>query len=345
IAALLALLLRAPEPVGALRAAACGVAIGVAALFKPVALAYGLLPLLAVWRGGGGRLPARAALAGGLGGVALLAVAPFALAGTLDALVDVVWTYNRHYAENPLVNVVRGLEPMRLFHPSLRDVVPLLTVALLAPLAALPAAPSRGALVLAAWALATAVAVAAPGRSFPHYYQLWLPGLCVAAAWGLDALDRGRGGAAPWVRVLALLGVLVYLQAPAYTWPAERWSRVKYGDVFVDAQRLGRWADSVLAPDARLYNWGKESGLYWSSGRRPPSGVLLPSYHTVNWPGADALAARVVRELERAPPELVVLSDALPPDHAVARWLRAHYALSPDAPDVPGFRVLRRAPP
>jgi hypothetical protein len=66
------------------------------------------------------------------------------------------------------------------------------------------------------------VAITAPGRSYAHYYHLWLPVLAVGAAWALAALDRLAGAGTKVLHAggVLLLGVMAMGQLPSYSLPA-----------------------------------------------------------------------------------------------------------------------------
>ena len=79
--------------------------------------------------------------------------------------------------------------------------------------------------------------VALPGSFFAHYYQCWIPPVCVAGGWAAARLwGPARGLTA--VRPLAVVAALVALGAlefPPYLWSPDEWSARKYPrDNFVE---------------------------------------------------------------------------------------------------------------
>jgi len=100
---------------------------------------------------------------------------------------------------------------------------------------------------------------------------------------------------------------------------------------------VGRQLDALLAPDEGLYTWGMEPGLYFASGRRPPTGVFLPTQQLSGWPGASAWSARVLADLQVRPPELIAVTGRLPAGHPVRSFVHGHYRQRPVLKDRRGF--------
>ena len=194
--------------------------------------------------------------------------------------------------------------------------------------------------MLAAYGAATWVAVSLPGRFLPHYYQLWLPVLSVAAAWGLHAVGKRflrtpETGFPSWALDAWLLigggliaGWLVLAQLPAYSLTPNQWSERKYGPIFVDSYRVAEFIDALLREDESFFAWSAEPELYLHSGRTPPAGVLL-RYPMFDWPLAEQLSERLVRTLDADPPDLFVVTGLFPPSHPVFQWFDSRYGPAP----------------
>ena len=205
-------------------------------------------------------------------------------------------------------------------------------------------------LLWAAFLVAAELEVLAPGRFFAHYDQLLLPPLIVGAVWGVTLLNDwiGRKG---WegLPTLILLVVLIFHEAPFYKLSPEAWANKKYADgpLFAESYQLGRELNIWLAPGESFYEWGNESELYFAARRSPPSGVFY-SYPLLNNPLAGDLAARVVADLQKTKPELVVLntnyyvSEDLFQRHPVLRWIRENYQPVLESPNRKAFRFLMR---
>lgn len=336
IAAGFAVFVRAEKDLGFRQALAAGAFFAVASLYKPVVVAaVGLICLayLACARGGN-----RTKSIVNLATIAATGVAAwaavfgyFAWRGRGAAFREVVFTYNHWYSGSMWHN----LGAIFSWPPVPPDVLAVtLSVALL-PVVGLILASIFGArrpwILLGAFAIGTHLAVLLPGRFFPHYYQLWLPPLVIGAGWTIGLLKRvlperlspfavGVAG--------ATCAILVALESPYYQMPARDWSAQKYGSIFIESEELSRRIDNLLPPGASFYEWGNESGLYFTSGRAPPSGLIF-AYPTLAGPLAVQLSQRLMEDLQRSRPELAVVDlrtlAQTPPAHPVLKWLKENY--------------------
>ena len=337
------------------RVTAVALLLALATLYKPVVAVCGVFLVaahLALPPGGATgrrRAVADAALIVAICGAAWLSlVGYFAMTHRLADFTGAVFAYNGFYADNLIWNLFQGLEPSNLLPGAMGSLLPLVTASLLGlTLVRWGRVPRRTGLLLAL-AASVLVAIAAPGKFYAHYYQLWLPVLAVGAAWALAALDRVAGGG---TRVLhaggvLLLGVLAMVQLPSYSLPAEGWAQTKYGAIVVDTERTGRVIDRLLRPDETFYHWGSEAGLYLYSGHRPPTGVLFIE-PLLEGPSAAALTRRVLADLAREAPELVVVRSqpgaTSLPAHPVVRWILSRYRPLPEALQPYQFLLLARS--
>src|SRR6185295_10152187 len=166
----------------------------------------------------------------------------FAATGRWTDLWATLVVHNRYYAGPLLPNLREGMRLPRLFPPFLGHVAPLLVAIVPGLVLALASRWSRPVVILLAWILIVPAAVAAPGKFYPHYYQLWLPPLCIAAGWSLAAIGaRTRApnavAAAAGGAVALALGLAV---GPAYALSAADWSDTKYGDVFLRSRDVAQ---------------------------------------------------------------------------------------------------------
>jgi hypothetical protein len=255
----------------------------------------------------------------------------FATTGRWTDLWATLVVHNRFYAGPLLPNLREGLRPSRLFPPFLRDVTPLLVAIVPGLVLAIVTRWSRPVLLLAAWILVVPAAVAAPGKFYPHYYQLWLPPLCVAAGWSLAALAArtrvpavvtAAGGA-----VVAL--ALAFEVGPAYALSAADWSDTKYGDVFLRSRDVAHEVRDMIGPGETFFQWGNEPEMYLYAQRSPPSGVLW-AQHMQTGPLRLQLRSRALQQLSLADPQLVVFSrDQPPPTGALGAWFKERYEPHP----------------
>jgi hypothetical protein len=319
-------------------AVVAGLALGAATLLKPVILPVAGVLLAAHVLAPPPGVPRRRSLVQATAVFALVALAWAGVAlyfwadGRIRPYWETVFVYNEYYAGDPWKNLREGLSPDRLVAPVLRNLAPLAVAALFGAAAGLGRRPSRAVVLVAAWLCAVPAVVAAPGKFFAHYYQYWLPPLCLAAAWGTVTL-AARIGRAP--RVLgpalaaAVLVALAVLQAPSYALGADQWSRAKYGDIFLRARDAAREVDAELEPGETFYHFGNEPELYFYTGRRPPAGVMW-AQHLQYGPLRNGLRVRVLAQLQLDEPELVVLTREVgDPPGALGRWLAERYEQHP----------------
>lgn len=318
-----ALLLREPPDASWPRVLGTAALWALATLFKhvavfiaaPLIVAHALLPRPGVER----RVQVRRAAATAAVGVGswLLLGAYFAARGRFDAMWEALFVYNRYYAGSVGQNLVEHL----------RTPLPSISLESLFPLLAAPALgvlfwwgrPTRRGWLLGIYLVGSYAAIAAPAHTFMHYYQLWLAPLILASAWSL-AHPR-----APRLLRVALLGLLIALQARWYVqYDAFAWSVKKYGPAYCFDPEAGASIDRLLRPEERLFVWGSSTGLYFYSGRRPPTGTMWSEF-LLQGPGHEERAAQALARLREAPPELLVLTRPLPAGTAIGEWLRATY--------------------
>ncbi len=187
------------------------------------------------------------------------------------------------------------------------------------------------------------VAVTAPGRFYPHYYQLLLPALVLAAATGM-----ARGWNKGLILRLATTGVLATLaigQLASYRLSPDEWSRRKHGEVFIEERRLAEILGPHLQPGDSLFVLDALPGLYLQTGANPASGVVYDSPLRESSPIREEITLRVLAELESHPPKIVVVRQR-GGNPAVIRWIRLNYrhmgGLSPL--DMPQIWILRWSP-
>ena len=312
-----------------------GLLFAVASMYKQVAVATAGAVLFAhvVWPPAG-RTRRRALASAGI--VALVGVLAWAALYAYFALTDRAWIFTqtmfvhaRWYGGNPLTNVARSFAPPHLVPPEARFVIPLVVAALLALLPRAPDQLPRPGRLLAAAALGTHLAVAWPGQFFPHYYQLWLPVLCIAGGWGVVRIGARGGTRARWIEPAVGAVVAASLIQPQVSWFAltgDEWAARKHGSFYERALRDSREIAMRLKPDQTLYTWSDEAWLYVLTNRRVPAVALWKS-HTLHGPLAPWLARRTVEELRSRPPDLLIdwVNLESPEDHPIARFIKSHY--------------------
>jgi hypothetical protein len=257
----------------------------------------------------------------------------FALTGRFADFYGAVFLFNRQYAGSSVVNLLLGLTPTWLLPRFMYSFLPLIALAIVGALAGRQVRSGRG-ILLGAYALGTVGAVALPGRFFEHYYQLWLPVLAIAGAWGLATLAPATAELPRW-QARAALGVALVLlgaQLPYYRLAPQEWSVAKFGGRLINSRYVASMINEVLLPGETFYEWGHEAELYFYSHRRPP-GPELRSEHLLAGPRGEERSHKLVADLRSAAPELLLVSGhfRFPLEHEVPHWLMQHYVeLEPD---------------
>lgn len=183
--------------------------------------------------------------------------------------------------------------------------------------------------LLAAYSVGAAAAIALPGRYYRHYFQLGLPPLIIACGWAAVTLGPRLSGISRRVVPLGAAAALIYVgvfQLRYYRASAEELLPGTYAEIYLAAQELGRELDSVLLPEESLYQWGSETGLYFFADRRPPAAIL--AWPLIRGRLATRLTSKALRELQERPPSIVVVADyvaASEPQHPVLEWTYADY--------------------
>ena len=332
-----AILMRAEKRDVGLRAALLiGLFFAVASLYKNIAVVEAALLALAyfAWPAAGSRKKALAnvVIIGAVGALAWgLVFGYFAAQGQGEAFTEAVFTYNAYYSGSIWQNLGQVLRWPRVSADVLAALFPLAILSLAGTILGLIFGPRRPWIFLLTFAIATHIAVLLPGRSFPHYYQLWLPPLAIGGGWSVSFLKRILPAAfsrLAYIVAGATCGILLMLELPYYRLSAEIWSINKYGKIFLETERVARQIDHLLPPGATFYEWGNESGFYLASGHKPSSGVFLAE-PMLDGPLAAKLSQRLIDDLERIKPELIVVDGLTmaqtPRGHPVVSWFEENY--------------------
>jgi len=274
-------------------------------------------------------------------GVAVWSLMTFYFWGTgrLSNMILALFTFNQYYASGsssgPIANVIHSFVWNRLFPKPLYFAVPLILLGVTGLGIAWKKKQFAPWIWLVGLALGTQVAMALPGRFFPHYYQLWFPFLIVSAAWGLTAFERfTKMPRRIMVGVASLvLVILVCVEAPDYLFKSpEDWSRAKYGEIFIRSDSLAHLINQVLLPDETFYQLGNEAQLYVLTGRHCPS--VTVDVFLGRGPMSGRLTEKLMEDFQKNPPDLFVLSmltlmppsnPFMPRNHPVFKWLQENY--------------------
>jgi len=252
-----------------------------------------------------------------------------ALGGHLGDVLDVL-SYSASYAADR-ASVVEKIGPTGLLSEiwdRFGVVLPLVLLGGVGMLAGL-ARGRRQWILLAAYSLGAAAAIALPGRYYRHYFQLGLPPLVIACGWATLTLRARSSELSRRLPQLGAAAALLYVsvfQIRYYRASAEELLPGTYAEIYLATQQLGRELDSLLLAGETLYQWGSETGLYFFADRRPPSAIL--AWPLIRGPRATGLTSKALRKLQERPPSLVVVAKYVAdsePQHPVLVWTYANY--------------------
>jgi hypothetical protein len=325
---------------GAARVLGAGALGGLAFLFKfpagLLALAIGLEGGWRAWRAGGALEGAGAVVRYGLGAglVIALGALPWAAAGELATLWDVLIGYNLHYAtEKPQAEVPPGAFLGALAWPYA------LGLGALAAWRVASAARSgdRAALVrgagVGAALLLSAAAVAAQRKFYGYHWGLTLPAVAALGGWGLAALGGGWRalGAAAALAAAGLAAGTPWDVNPGWSYRAHALSAARYATGGLDRpsflepftgryrynyalhEQLAAAIRGRMAPGDTLCVRGFEPAAYTLTGLRCPSRFFADfpisdpriHYRKQEW------AAEHERALAQQPPTFLVTARGL----------------------------------
>lgn len=278
----------------------------------------------------------------GVGAAAWLAFFTYyARTGRFQIVYTTMFVYPSYYSGSVLNNLLQSLGSAlypRLLHFTAPLVFLLFVGAIVARLKR--AAPRPWALLIS-YALATHLTIGIAGKFYSHYYQLWLPLFAVGAGWSVVLIGHiFKESYAAWMpHAFAVIALVFTLQAEVWVFALdpEAMSVQAYGGLYVPSRILARELSDILEPDETLYVLGDEPGFYFSTKRRPAAGVFFLTPLT-GGPLARELTTRVVNDLQRKPPDLVIiLANAigdettgpdkaqLGPDHPLRKWISQNY--------------------
>ncbi len=195
--------------------------------------------------------------------------------------------------------------------------------------------------VLVVCAFAIQVAIILPGNYFAHYYQLWLPWVCIAVGVSLSQCQNTVQAQKIVVRLCLLVGTATFLgQWVNWNLTPDQISIRKYStSFFVNLPKKAREIDALLLPDETFYEYGFDAGLYFETKRRPPVGIINVGTQFVPLP--RRLQDRIIADLKRTKPEMAII-DHFFPASPVTQFLNQHYVPVPHFKQSLGLVVMAR---
>lgn len=281
----------------------------------------------------------------------------YAKTGRFEIVYTTMFVYPKYYSGSIFHNLLKSLGSAlypRIFHFT----APLAFLILVGALVAWLKRSVWPWSLLLAYALATHLTIGIAGKFYSHYYQLWLPLLAVGAGWAIASMGSlFKESYAAWMpHALGVIALLFVLQAELWVFATdpEVLSVQAYGGLYVPSRILARELNSVLEPNETLFVLGDEPGFYFITKRRPAPGVFFLTPLT-GGPLAQELTNRVINDLERKPPDLVILLQnsmadktsgpdeaRLGPDHPLRMWVDKNYC--PAKPNLESFFTLCARP-
>ena len=328
-----------------------GVLLALATLYKNTAIAAAFFLAVAHLSFPPGGEPRKRALrpvgiVAGVGALVWFTVCGyFAAQGRFQPFYDAVFAYNLSYtggAPSIWDALVRSL-----WYPYfLKFFLPLILAFLAGAAAGLIRGPRRPWALFVAFGVGAQMAVALHGRLDQHYFQVWLPPLAISGGWVIGCLTestRRRTRWCVWAGALAILAALFGRDFRYHLLGPQMLTKMKYleGTLFVESRELGEGLEGLLADGETFYEWGNETGIYYASRRRPPTGVIY-NWPLLKGPLAAKLSARVVADLERERPELLILPPKYVRAHRVFEEIRPGYVALPVNPKWGSFMLLAR---
>jgi hypothetical protein len=169
---------------------------------------------------------------------------------------------------------------------------------------------------VAAFTLASCVAVATGTRFTEHYFLLLMPAVSVLVGLAVSALARAAESAGPAIATSVRVGLpivavaLTIAQERPFLFPTSpvALSRVLYGkNPFPEAVEIGRWLREHTAPDETIAVIGSEPEIYFYA-QRPAATTYIYMYPMMEpHPFARRMQEDMIAELERARPRYLVV--------------------------------------
>jgi hypothetical protein len=258
----------------------------------------------------------------------------FAAVGHFKDFYEIVFTFNRYYTGSIVKNIIIGTYSFKGFITFIVFFIYTIFIVLIKPNKS-----RRPWLLLLGLIIGSHIAVILPGKYYPHYYQYWLPIIAVTAAWTIEELGGLVERYSLWIKCstgFIILICMVAYEFPNYKVSPEEWSRkkyTKYKENFVESKEMGEEIRRILKPGETFYVWGAESGLYYYSRLSPPTGVIffwhLHGWNLHGWPCSSAMISRVIKDLEKAQPELFLIPERMVPliihPNPVLSWFSTRY--------------------
>jgi len=175
------------------------------------------------------------------------------------------------------------------------------------------------------------------GKVSPHYSVQLLPGASLAAALGfpyvVERWREGRRGLGLAMAAAAAVTLAAAVFAYAQPTPADRfevqYTYRDYADDAIVAPEIASAIEEMTRPGDYIYEWGKESEIYFLAGRQPASRWLHNRPYSVD----RSILDEVIGDLEEKRPAVILITLEEPqlasggyrPPAELAAYLDDHY--------------------
>jgi len=209
--------------------------------------------------------------------ISLAAVAlPFALTGALDDFLYANLSYNWVYVR--FLSWAERLDNLGAILFFLAVAAPFVAGALAGLVVVWRRRAQATDYVLILWAIASAIGVASGGRFFPHYFLQLMPSLALLT--GIVIYDRFTNGSQhvlskpAWMIALFLIVVSVGTTTVVYLAPRQAEQQIVSNVYYqkeweTHSQELGEYIKARSRPDDLIFNYGRESQVYFYADRQP----------------------------------------------------------------------------
>jgi hypothetical protein len=158
-------------------------------------------------------------------------------------------------------------------------------------------------LCLMGFAAAVPIEVSIRGTFYHHYYQFWLPVLCIGAAWTIEWICLKRSVREALVLTVLVLTFLLGKEAVDLNLPVDEATNISGGIRF--APYVAAKIDEELLPEENYYEW--TGNLYFSVEAHKDLAAGVPHGMLLYMPPlGPMLSERTLEQLKKSKPELLV---------------------------------------
>lgn len=251
--------------------------------------------------------------------------------GRFNAFWEAVVIYNQFYAGDILVNLKNGFLLENLIPREMKNAYPLLAISAIGALFSGRLFPSRERALYGAYAVSVFLMIALPGQFFAHYYQLWLPLLCVVgtrSVLGIMALLKPDQPDFACGAALSLLLIVSGMQLPVFAMSTEEWANISYTQNVRFKRTAGKILLDSIQPGERMFVWGWDPDLYYFTRLKPVSRFLIVLPLDTG-PFRERFSKILLEELKENRPELLVISPWRPKSHPLVQEIVKGYEMFP----------------